>query len=65
MAGENAIGGTLAGGGFPANAEWRRRQLPEPVAEYTLASEGRDGSTLDLAIAIGASLGPEGLDNAL
>lgn len=62
---EAAAGVVLAGGGFPASAGWRRRQLPEPVAEHTPAFEGCDGSTLDLALAIGASLGPEGLDNAL
>lgn len=62
---EATAGVVLAGGGFPASAEWRRRQLPEPVAEHTPAFEGCDGSTLDLALAIGASLGPGGLDNAL
>lgn len=55
----------LAGGGFPASAEWRARHLPHPVAEYTPAARGCDGSTLELALAVGAALGPAGLDNAL
>ena len=58
-------GVVLAGGGFPASASWRARQLPEPVAEHTPASPGCDGSTLDLALSVGAALGPAGLDNAL
>jgi len=58
-------GVVLAGGGFPANAEWRRQHLPEPVAEYTPADPGCDGSTLQLALDAGAGLGPAGLDNAL
>lgn len=57
-------GVVLAGGGFPASAEWRRRELPDPVAEYTPASPGAVGRTLELALAIGAKLGPSGLDNA-
>jgi len=55
----------LAGGGFPANAEWRELYLPGPVAEHTPASQGCDGSTMRLALGIGASLGPAGEDNAL
>ena len=55
----------LAGGGFPANAAWRARELPAPVAEHTPAAPGCDGSTLDLALAVGAALGPDGVDNAL
>jgi succinate dehydrogenase/fumarate reductase flavoprotein subunit len=55
----------LAGGGFPANAEWRARHLPAPVAAHTPAAPGCDGSTLDLALAAGAVLGPSGPDNAL
>jgi succinate dehydrogenase/fumarate reductase flavoprotein subunit len=55
----------LAGGGFPASAAWRARHLPAPVADHTPAAPGCDGSTLDLALAIGAALGPDGLDNAL
>ncbi|HEY9539164.1 MAG TPA: FAD-binding protein, partial [Kiloniellaceae bacterium] len=44
---------------------WRARELPAPVAEHTPAFAGCDGSTLELALAAGAALGPEGLDNAL
>lgn len=55
----------LAGGGYPASAAWRRQQLPHPVAENTPAAPGCDGSTIGLALAIGAVLGPSGLDNAL
>jgi len=58
-------GVVLAGGGFPADASWRARHLPEPVAEYTTASPGCDGTTLALALDAGAALGPSGLDNAL
>jgi len=54
----------LAGGGFPASPDWRRRELPEPVAEHTPASPGAVGSTLDLALEAGAALGRSGLDNA-
>jgi succinate dehydrogenase/fumarate reductase flavoprotein subunit len=58
-------GVVLAGGGFPADASWRARHLPEPVAKYTPASPGCDGTTLALALDAGAALGPSGLDNAL
>jgi 3-oxosteroid 1-dehydrogenase len=55
----------LAGGGFPASPAWRERYLPRPVAQYTSAYEGCVGETLSLAQAVGAALGPPGLDNAL
>ena len=58
-------GVVLAGGGFPANRDWRTKYLPEPVADYTPAASGCDASTIKLALDIGASLGPAGLDNAL
>ncbi|MDH3712487.1 MAG: FAD-dependent oxidoreductase [Gammaproteobacteria bacterium] len=58
-------GVVLAGGGFPASAAWRARHLPAPLAEHTPAAPGCDGSTLDLAVAAGAALGPAGVDNAL
>ena len=58
-------GVVLAGGGFPANAAWRARHLPAPIAEHTPAAPGCDGSTIELALAAGAALGPTGLDNAL
>lgn len=57
-------GVVLAGGGFPASAEKRAENLPEPIAEYTPAAPGCVGKTLDLAVAAGAILGPKGLDNA-
>ncbi len=57
-------GVVLAGGGFPASAEKRAENLPEPVARYTPAAPGCVGKTLDLAFAAGAVLGPKGLDNA-
>jgi 3-oxosteroid 1-dehydrogenase len=55
----------LAGGGFPASAELRQRYFPAPVASQTSAFSGCVGDTLSLAQAIGAALGPLGLDNAL
>lgn len=55
----------LAGGGFPASAEWRKNELPEPTPEYTPAGPGCVGSTLDLAMAAGAALGGSGMDNGL
>ena len=58
-------GVVLAGGGFPASAAWRAQHLPEPVAEFTPAAPGCDGSTIELGLAAGAALGPSGLDNAL
>lgn len=57
-------GVVLAGGGYPGSAEWRRRELPAPVAEHSPASPGADGSTIALALAAGAALGPSGIDNA-
>lgn len=70
VAGEEASitarwGVVLAGGGFPASPEWRARYLPAPVAQYTPASPGCDGSTIALARSIGAALGTDGSDNAL
>ncbi len=55
----------LAGGGFPASAAWRARELPAPVAAHTPAAPGSVGRTLDLALETGAALGPSGQDNAL
>jgi len=56
-------GVVLAGGGFPANAEWRERYLPSPAPRYTPAFDGCTGETISLALSIGASLGPAGEDN--
>ena len=68
-AGEQQItarrGVVLAGGGFPASAALRERYLPKPVAEHSAACESCVGGTLALGQALGAALGPEGLDNAL
>ena len=58
-------GVVLAGGGFPANASWRAKYLPQPVAQFTPAAPGCDGGTIALGLAAGAALGPRGLDNAL
>lgn len=58
-------GVVLAGGGYPANAAWREAHLPHPAAIHTPAASGCNGSTIELALAAGASLGPPGLDNAL
>lgn len=58
-------GVVLAGGGFPASPEWRKRELPAPTPRHTPAAEGAVGRTLDLGLAAGATLGPSGLDNAL
>jgi succinate dehydrogenase/fumarate reductase flavoprotein subunit len=62
---ETRRGVVLAGGGFPASASWRTRHLPEPVAAFTPAAPGCDGSTIELGLAAGAALGPSGIDNAL
>jgi len=58
-------GVVLAGGGFPASIPWKSRHLPAPVAEYTAAAPGCDGTTLELAMSVGAVLGRSGVDNAL
>ncbi|HEV8255976.1 MAG TPA: FAD-dependent oxidoreductase [Casimicrobiaceae bacterium] len=67
--GERRVGArrgiVLAGGGFPANAAWRERYLPKPIAQYTAACGACVGDTLSLAQAVGAALGPPGEDNAL
>lgn len=58
-------GVVLAGGGYPASPRWRAQQMPDPVPQHTPAASGCDGSTIELALAAGAALGPAGLDNAL
>jgi hypothetical protein len=55
----------LAGGGFPASASWRARELPEPVARHTPAAPSCVGRTIELATEVGGTLGPSGMDNAL
>ncbi|MFV0374988.1 FAD-dependent oxidoreductase [Microbacterium sp.] len=58
-------GVVLAGGGFPAGEQWRRRHLPTPTAHATRAADGSTGSTLELGLAVGGVLGPDHEDNAL
>ncbi len=59
------LGAVLAGGGFPASPTRRARHLPEPVPAATPAAEGCDGSTLELALEVGAALAPASDDHAL
>jgi len=58
-------GVVLAGGGFPANAAWREKHLPRPVARHTPAYEGCVGGTIQLGLDAGGALGKPGEDNAL
>lgn len=58
-------GVVLAGGGFPASPDWRKRQLPVPTATFSPAAPGSVGRTLELAMERGAILGASGIDNAL
>jgi hypothetical protein len=55
----------LAGGGFPASHALRERHLPQPAPQHTPAYEACIGETLELALAVGAALGPSGEGNAL
>lgn len=55
----------LAGGGFPANAQWRARHLPPPVPDYTPACLSCVGETIQLGLDAGAALGQPGAGNAL
>lgn len=55
----------LAGGGFPSSPEKRRREMPHPTPEHSPAAPFAQGTTIDLALASGAALGPAGRDNAL
>ncbi|WP_114966842.1 FAD-dependent oxidoreductase [Alkalilacustris brevis] len=57
-------GVVLAGGGFPASAEWRARHLPAPTPEHSPAAAGCDGSSIIAGLEAGATLGPDGQDNA-
>lgn len=59
------LGVVLAGGGFPASPTWRARHLPEPVPTATAAADGCDGSTLSLALEVGAALAAASDDHAL
>lgn len=57
-------GVVLAGGGFSASRTWRERYLPEPTPQFTRAAEGSTGDSIELALAVGGTLGPEHGDNA-
>lgn len=59
-----ARGVVLAGGGFAASPTWRERELPSPTPQFTRAAEGAVGSTLQLGLDAGGSLGPDHGDNA-
>lgn len=58
-------GVVMAGGGFPANSNWREVHLPAPAPQHTPAADGADGSSISLAVEAGGELGPDGLDNGL
>ena len=60
-----ARGVILAGGGFPANAKWRERLLPRPTPPFTPACPDSTGDTIQLALDVGAAMGPGSRDNAL
>lgn len=49
-------GVVLAGGGFPANLEWRKRYLPEPTPQFSPAASGCVGETIQLALDAGGEL---------
>ena len=55
-------GVVLAGGGFNRNPDLRRKLMPD-VPSFSPTAPGR-GRTLELALALGASLGPEGQGHA-
>lgn len=59
------LGVILAGGGFPASASWRKSEMPEPTPDFTPASGGCTGATIELGLAAGGVLGPSLQDNAL
>ncbi len=62
----SALGGVvLAGGGFPADPEWRERYFPHPIAQYTPAFISCVGETIRLALAAGARMGEAPAGNAL
>ncbi len=55
----------LAGGGFPADPQWRERYLPAPTPRHTPAGEACTGETIRLGLEAGAALGRAAGDNAL
>ncbi|TFF19137.1 FAD-dependent oxidoreductase [Jiella endophytica] len=60
-----ARGVVLAGGGYPSSQAWRARELPTPTPDHSPAAPFACGTTIELALAIGATLGAPGLDNGL
>ncbi|MGB3704686.1 MAG: FAD-dependent oxidoreductase [Castellaniella sp.] len=58
-------GVVLAGGGFPADPQWRERYLPSPTPHHTAAWEACTGETIRLGLEAGGALGPAAGDNAL
>ncbi|ETA53247.2 fumarate reductase [Rhodobacteraceae bacterium PD-2] len=61
----NRVAVILAGGGFPSDPKKRSEELPAPSPRHSPATPFARGTTMDLALAAGARLGPEGQDNAL
>jgi len=58
-------GVVLAGGGFSASPHWRQERLPVPAPQFTRASDGATGDTIELGLAAGGTLGDDSRDNAL
>lgn len=54
----------FAGGGFSGSVVARKTHLPDPTPAVTAAFEGADGSSISLAQASGAQLGPSREHNA-
>jgi len=54
----------FSGGGYSGNVRWREAFMPSPTPRHTVAHEGNDARTIELAQRLGAVLGrPQG-DNA-
>lgn len=58
-------GVVLAGGGFPADPQWRERYLPSPTPHHTPACPSCTGETIRLGLDAGGALGATAGDNAL
>lgn len=54
----------FAGGGFSGNQAARTEHLPKPTPRITAAYEGANGTSQDLALSLGAQMGPSREDNA-